>query len=587
MRKFAILVGVDHYADPALNDLAFASRDAVELGDCLRRLCGFDDVAVFADGVSPPFGPDDVYAKIRSLAGAAEPDDAFLFFFAGHGVFQEEQTFFLTAASPASDSASGAISLRELRRQAGALKARTRILVADACRNASPERGTRKAEDGVATRDVGLRRVAPRAGAPDGVAGGATWYSLFACSAGERSYEWAEARHGVFTHFLLEGLRGKARDVSGAVTLNGLNRYVTRAVVAWCEARGKPAQRPYAVTDGTPGDFVVVPTPPETPVATAAPVAARPWHVPLGDGAELAMAWCPPGSFRMGRLGEPIAEPPHVVSLTEGFWLGETPVTQRQWRDVMGTTVRDLAARVLADATPVVVEAGGAGRPVASWLGCGAETTPEALCFGRGGSDDDDLPVLFVGWADAADFCRRLTAREREAGRLPAGYAYRLPTEAEWEYACRAGTQADLYSGEPLNAASPYNAPALGRLAWYGGNAHEGMRGPGCDVSARIGLAGAVAFAREVRLRRPNGLGLHDMLGNVWEWCLDDYNAYPAHEQTDPLCRTPRGLPRKVIRGGGWQSRATSCTCHARSRLVPSMRRYDLGFRVALAPVRG
>ena len=515
MRKFALLVGIDRYEPRGLTNLRFAGHDAAELGDCLRTTCGFDETIVFtsedtARGDVPM--PGRIWDAIRTIGRKASPEDLFLFFFAGHGVFKGEQTFFLTGeATP--DGAAAAISLREIRTRAGDTGIRTCIMISDACRN-TPELALASVPPPLGTRDIGLHRIAAR-GNPVPTRFATTWYSLFACSAGERSYEDEKSRHGVYTKFLLEGLRGKARDAAGNVTVNSLNRFATEQVVAWCLRRGRAVQRPYAVADGTPGDTILAP-PPRSDQG-GLPVAGIPWRLQIADnGPVVAFAWCPPGSFTMGRLGEPIAEPPHPVDIRKGFWLAETPVTRAQF-----AALRDTAAPADGDA---------------------------------------ELPATGVTWGDAMDFCRELTRREAAARRLPEGLEYRLPSEAEWEFACRAGTTADLYTGTPLD---PSAADGLDALAWHGGNS-----------------GGAI---HPVRRKRPNGLGLHDMLGNIWEWCLDDYALFDAAAQTDPVCRTPRGQPRKVVRGGGWHSKASSCTCHSRSRLAPGLSREDLGFRIALA----
>jgi tetratricopeptide (TPR) repeat protein len=182
-----------------------------------------------------------------------------------------------------------------------------------------------------------------------------------------------------------------------------------------------------------------------------------------------------------------------------GIWLAETEVTQGQWRAVMG-------------ATP--------------WQG------------NFGVKEGVDVAVNYVSWNDAQEFCRKLTERERGAGRLPAGHAYRLPKEAEWELACRAGTSTVYSFGD--------SGSELGQYAVFAGS-REGE------------------FAHRVKNRKPNGWGFYDMHGNVWEWCEDAFSG-----------------SRRVCRGGGWNDSAGGCRSARRDGDGPGGRS-DLGFRPALA----
>ena len=163
------------------------------------------------------------------------------------------------------------------------------------------------------------------------------------------------------------------------------------------------------------------------------------------------------------------------------------------------------------------------------------------------------LPVEQVSWNDAMVFCAKLTAREKAAGRLLAGYEYRLPTEAEWEYAARGGTKSKgfTYSGEN----------DLKSVAWFEDN--SGWK------------------THDVGGRAPNELGLYDMSGNVWEWCLDGYGDYPSRPVTDP--KGPATASGRVYRGGCWSHGASRCRVAGRCWGGPDAARRFLGFRVCLA----
>ena len=223
----------------------------------------------------------------------------------------------------------------------------------------------------------------------------------------------------------------------------------------------------------------------------------------LPGGATMEMVWCPPGSFMMGspgglfqgEVGRCRDEVQHPVTLTRGFWLAATPVTQRQWRSVMGNNPSRFK---------------------------GAE-----------------LPVENVSWEECTEFCRR------------AGNGLRLPTEAQWEYACRAGSEG-TFSG----------TGRLEEMGWYDGN---------------IG-----SQTHPVAMKQPNAWGLYDMHGNVWEWCADWYGEYPPGGATDPEGPL-HGLAR-VRRGGAWNYGALVCRSACRAYDGQDFHSYDLGFRAARSP---
>ena len=200
--------------------------------------------------------------------------------------------------------------------------------------------------------------------------------------------------------------------------------------------------------------------------------------------------------------GRYIEETQHRVTLSQGFHLGATEVTQAQWESVMGSNPSNFKGR--------------------------------------------DLPVEQVSWEDAMSFCRKLTERERAAGRLTAGDAYTLPSEAQWEYACRAGTTG-AYAGD------------LESMAWYDPN------------------SGGKTHA--VGTKRANAWGLYDMHGNVYEWCSDWYEAYPSGSVADPT--GARSGPDRVNRGGSWYNDASYCRSAPRSGDDPGGRSRYLGFRLA------
>ena len=164
-----------------------------------------------------------------------------------------------------------------------------------------------------------------------------------------------------------------------------------------------------------------------------------------------------------------------------------------------------------------------------------------------------NLPVDKVPFEDALEYCRRLSERERGAGRLPARYAYRLPTEAEWEYACRAGSTNFFCFGNDLEK--------LGNHAWTAENSN--------DKTQSVGQ------------KAPNAWGLHDMHGNLWEWCSDWFGQYPQGDLIDPAGSAEGEF--KVFRGGGWYHEGPYSMVHNRFMMKPGMAINFVGFRVMLA----
>ena len=237
------------------------------------------------------------------------------------------------------------------------------------------------------------------------------------------------------------------------------------------------------------------------------PAAPAELTLDLGGGVTMKMVLIRPGKFMMG---SPYSghgrgkeeDPQHQVTISKPFYMGVTEVTQAQYEAVMGKDLSNFK---------------GAANPVDG-----------------------------ISWNDATDFCKKISEKTRQA--------VRLPTEAEWEYACRAGTESAFSFGD--------DPSALGDYAWWGGNS-DGTTHP-------------------VGQKKPNAWGLYDMHGNVWEWCADWYGEYPAGPATDPFGpATGSGL--RVLRGGaygcGGDTYPFRCAC--RYYLDPAFRHGLSGFRCA------
>lgn len=222
----------------------------------------------------------------------------------------------------------------------------------------------------------------------------------------------------------------------------------------------------------------------------------------------MQMLWCPPGEFLMGSPEDEEDryqnENQVQVHISQGFWLARTLVTQGQWQELMGSNPSEFKGSM-------------------------------------------DLPVEQVSWHDAVEFCDKLNDVER----LPSGYHYALPTEAQWEYACRAGEK------------EPYSGGSLGEVGWY--------------------IHNSDGKTHEVGQKKPNAWGLYDMHGNVYEWCADWYEE-TLKGGVDPV--GPSSGEVRVFRGGSWGFDAFLCRAADRVRLDPGLRHNYLGFRPALVPSR-
>lgn len=255
---------------------------------------------------------------------------------------------------------------------------------------------------------------------------------------------------------------------------------------------------------------------------------------------EQRMRWIPSGRFLMGSPESESprfdSEKPHLVTLSEGLWLADTPVTQELWEEVTG------------------------------------ENPSRFVSEGR--------PVEQVSWADCQAFLEQLNSR------VP-GLVARLPTEAEWEWACRAGTKAATWVGD-LEVLGENNAPALDDIAWYGGNS-----GVDFDLEEFEDSSGwpnrqyehEKAGTRRVGLKAANPWGLYDMLGNVFEWCSDWFGDYPDGDSLDP--EGPQEGSSSVLRGGSWDSPARRLRAAWRGWYLSGLRYSDLGFRLARGQGRG
>ena len=531
-KKLALLVGIDKYpSGSGFSSLPFPQRDVDLLGKLLldsdyrpehvRVLTtekGFKD--------DPRFNPigRNVLQEFRLLAGDRKPQDSLLIALVGHGLTRKIKTkdavgndversaaFFCPQDADIRDTKS-MISLDELYAELEQCKAGTKVMLVDACRD-NPTEG-----------NTGAIPFAPPP-VPASVA------ALFSCSDGEVAWEEPElgGGHGVFFHYVIEGLKGEADgDRDGKVSLFELVEYTQDKVPDFVSHRRGRRQMPVLL--GRAGRVTLV---------DRSGGSIAPEFVTTRVG-QIKLKRIPAGTFLMGSPDEDEdaqkdEKPQHRVRITRPFYLGVYEVTQAQCEAVMGTT-------------PSHFSATGDGKDKVA------------------GQATDRHPVEWVSWLDAVKFCNKLSEMEGrpafyeidgEMVRVPdwnrAGY--RLPTEAEWEYACRANApNVTRYS-------FGNDAAGLGEFAWYCGNSG--------DKTHPVGE------------KRPNALGLFDMHGNVWEWCWDRYGADYYKQSGEDNPTGPDGALSRVYRGGGWDYYPRDACSANRNKSSPGFRDRDLGFRLA------
>lgn len=269
-----------------------------------------------------------------------------------------------------------------------------------------------------------------------------------------------------------------------------------------------------------------------TPVATVVPSAFH--GSKAGEEREVAgvkFCWCPAGKFLMGSpRSEPERRPGEdqiEVTLTSGFWMAKYEATQGQWKRIVGELPGDFTAELPAG---------------------------------------DDYPVGNVNFAEAEAFCKKLTQLGRQSGDLPQDWEFRLPTEAQWEYACRAGTTTATSFGQGLSS----------KQANFKGKPYNGGEpGPSLSRAAPVGNFPA------------NAWGLHDMHGNTYEWCRDWYHRRlpggkdpDLHAAKETATKSEHGDISRVRRGGCWSDDGWACRSAFRLRFEPERRWDHIGFRV-------
>ncbi len=576
-KRYALVVGVDEYQDQEIAGLKGAANDARLLAKTLIENAGFDPENVKVVATGEPAGRQPTRGNILKLLSLIQnnmPKDGLLLFsFAGHGMDREGKAYLLPTDAQISgdiglleDTSIKVEGMSERIRRSGIKQV---MLILDACRNNPEGRGLDRVNNNKLTNaytrgfDFEARNQNIEA-----------FVKLYSTSIGELAYEDKEKDQGYFTYALVEALKGAAANQSGEVTLASLVKYVQEQVPKRIQSDyGKnKSQRPWADMQGYKADELVFSITIKVEIAgrkpsgaDAATIELEFWNsvkdsrdaedfreylkqYPNGTFAGLARnklrqleedvkrtiepkvkketspvntnpiaetpkqeaantigtaerarrdgyVQIPAGEFMMGSDNGRVDEKPvHKVRISKAFEMGKYEVTQAQWEVVMGSN--------------------------------------------PSGFKGANLPVETVSWDDVQLYISKMNAKSD-------GYKYRLPTEAEWEYACRAGTTGD-YAGN------------LDAMAWYISNSGN--------------------TTHPVGQRQPNAWGLYDMHGNVYEWCSDWYWLYAYGEVMDPIGGSSVTL--RVDRGGSWGNDMEGVRTSARYRNEPTIRSIYLGFRL-------
>jgi len=505
-RRVALVIGNGAYkAGPLKNPV----NDARDMAAALREL-GFEVILRENAGLAQMEQAVDQFWTSLKKGGTG------LFFFAGHGMQVKGVNYLVPVDANLQIEQDVKVRCLDVNLVLGRMENAgnpLNLVILDACRNNPFARAWRNAGQGLAKMDAPMGTLIAYATAPDSVA---------ADGAG---------KNGVYTQHLLRTMRTPGLKVEDVLkqTRIGVIRDTDKRQIPWESSSltgdfyfrsgsgGQAAPAPSVA--GTP--FVAPQAPPQLAMASAPKEPPAPAAVPKrGDtwtdpATGMEFVWVPGGEFEMGCgpwagvsgfgvFGECQSheKPVHAVRL-DGFWLGKYEVTQSQWEKVM-------------------------------------RSNPSKSSRGA------NYPVENISWNDAKAFISRLNAQG--TGR------FRLPTEAEWEYAARSGGKPEKYAG----------GDDVARVAWYGSNS---------DASHEVGG------------KAPNGLGLFDMSGNVWEWCEDVYDeeAYASHARENPLISG--GGSERVYRGGGWYSvYAKTVRTGNRFHGSPDRRAQDHGLRLVGEP---
>jgi formylglycine-generating enzyme required for sulfatase activity len=547
--RWAVLVGVDDYAE--VRKLRFAGSDQRALAERLVA-SGFPQDQVFLlhdKATEKKYLPSlaNIERQLDLVLALLGEGDLIIVGFSGHGVQINGKCYLCPEDTRIDKLSASSLPLDGVYDKLAKSKASLKLLLVDACRNDLLPEGQRAISLGRSVGEFSGATETP----PEGI------LLLSSCGAGQISMEDEQFGHGVFMHYVLDGLAGQAANRDGQVTLAGLYDYASLNTKKYVARKFNGFQTP-ALRGDVNGPF-------EIGKAESAKT--------ITNSIGMKLTLIPAGEFQMG--GEESVEsvvkyfntnygidskadtfkdehPQHRVRITRTFYLGTYPVTLGEF------------LKFYHDANyKCEAERDGKG----GWGYSGSEKTPiqrrrEFLPWNTGFRQEMDHPVVNVSWNDAVAFCQWLSNKERKT--------YSLPTEAQWEYACRARTTTRYYSGD--------DAETLAEV----GNVADSTAKKKFPTWTAIRANDGYVFSSPVGKFRPNAFGLYDLHGNVYQWCADWYDSdYYANSPTDDPTGPSSGS-RRVSRGGCWSSDPKFCRSANRRSGTPPARYHDLGFRVSL-----
>ena len=525
--KYAFLLASSKYNSTQLRDLPFTIEEIEDFRKALVKT-GFadDNILLLHDKADRERLPEKakIERQFRLLLNGLQSDDTVIVAINGHGVhYKGDKSGFYCPLGADINDKNSLVPMDFFYDLLKKSKARQKLMIVQACQNDPFHNQSMAAER--------LEFAAKNDDVPEGIA------AIFSCMEGQKSYYDPDHNRGLFFNHVIRSWNGEyLRDGDKVLTLEDFFfqvRVKTKADAL--KFKGGVEQVP-EIRREYKGEWIVAKVAVDIPKQPKIETQKPPEKIPAENNAAkrtkgevitnsigMKLAYIPAGKFMMG---SPASEKErrddelqHEVQISKPFYMGVYAVTQEEYEKVM-------------------------------------ETNPSYFRYNPKGKDKQLItrrsPVESVSWNEAKEFCRKLSTKD--------GKTYRLPSEAEWEYACRAGTTTPFFFGQTISTdQANYN----GNYA-YG----NGQKGVYRDRTTEVG-----SFP-------PNAFGLYDMHGNVWQWCEDRYDAnyYQNSPKVDPLNSTAGEY--HVLRGGSWGFDPGFCRSACRLNVAPDNRIGDIGFRV-------
>ena len=592
--KHALLVGINNYQND-IGALKYCVSDVEAFRATLIQVVGYKprNVHLMTDQMSGQDLPNfiNILLRLENLANRIQIGDTFIFYFSGHGISTQDQSYLLALDSNTTTYRTlkrSAIPIEEVNDILSGVKAQQILTIIDACRN-DPSAGRSNQDNLLSENFARGFQLEPRT---DVLGQPAVSANLYACSIGERAYEWAEKKQGVFSYFMLKGLQGEAVNEDGEVTITELANYTQQKVGEWTLTYRGKKQTPWLVLKGKSNlvlaenlsrvrtkiirasttnvdaeaemwemakhstnisdieDFLqAFPAGELSPVAQLklkqlkrkmkivedmeiAKTKPNKTRVTFSNKDKAKMEWIPSGTYLMGAGKNEIDDSMRFAKPTHkvelnGFYMDAYEITVGQYKKFLAET----GHRALPD-----------------WV---SQISPT-----------DGHPVVGVSWHDAVSYCQWVGKR--------------LPTEAEWEYAARGGLSGKRYPwGDP--------APNGSQCNYADKNANTVLTEINEEWTwSNMQVNDGYAKCAPVGRYEPNGYGLYDMGGNVSEWCADWYGKFYYKNTTSKNPLGPNSGTTRVLRGGSWPNSVKYIHVANRNDSNPDDRNSNCGFRCVL-----